>query len=126
MSDPIQAPAIRDAVADFRVAAERLRLTVFEDVPASAPSPVHELGDLITELEALAIEHNEAGQLRRRAHQLLLQAQSWPLVINLNATSRERGGDWPAWMEAVWRGLQELGAITSRIDRESTPEQSKE
>lgn len=108
--------SLERAVADFKGAAERLRLTVVEDAPADAPRPVHELAELVTELESLPFEDGDVERLRRRSHRLLLQAHSWPLVADLNAVANERGGGWSSWLETVWWGLHDLGVLIGRID----------
>jgi hypothetical protein len=108
--------SLERAVTDFKGAAERLRLTVVEDAPPDAPRPVHELAELVTELESLLFEDGDLERLRRRSHRLLLQAYSWPLVADLNAVANERGGAWSSWLETVWWGLHDLGVLIGRID----------
>lgn len=115
----------RRALDDYRTAAVRLRLTVLEDAPADPPRPVQELGDLVVELEALA-ELDDPHEVRRRAHVLLLQAQAWPLAVDLGAVARERGAQWTTWLDTVWWGLRNLGAATGHLDEHLTTEQGRE
>lgn len=106
------------ALDDFRSAVERWRLTVVEDAPSDAPRPVQQLADLATDLDSVARGEHDPERLRRRAHQLLLETQAWPLLTDLTEVARSRGDGWSTWLQTVWLGLRDLGALTGRIDRE--------
>lgn len=104
---------------ELRSESERWRLTVIEDVPGEGPRPVQELADLATDLTDLLDDvGDDVAALRRRAHQVLLAAHAWPLLTDLTEVARTRGDGWPAWLETVWLGLRDLGALVGRLDLE--------